>query len=68
MRQLTFKISKGRALAFLLILGLIFIPVFLQAKELGEQEVQAAVETWMRYVTADARQDAVIEEMEPRTL
>lgn len=65
MRQLTFKISKGTTLAFILILGLIFIPVFLQAKELGEQEVRAAVETWVRYVTADARPDAVIEKMEP---
>ncbi|MDZ7262044.1 MAG: C10 family peptidase [candidate division KSB1 bacterium] len=63
MRQL--KISKGRALAFLLILGLIFIPVSFQAKELGEQEVRAAVETWVRYVTADARPDAMIEKMEP---
>jgi hypothetical protein len=36
-----------------------------QAKNLSEQEVQAAAETWVHYVTAGARPDAVIERMEP---
>ena len=38
---------------------------FLQARELSEHEVRAAVETWVRHVTADARPDATIERMEP---
>jgi hypothetical protein len=32
---------------------------------LTESEVQNAVETWVRYITADARPDAVVERMEP---
>lgn len=32
---------------------------------IGEEEVRAAVQTWVRYVTADARPDAVIVRMEP---
>ncbi len=44
---------------------LILIPFAVQASELTEQEVQAAVQTWVRSVTADAKPDAVIEIMEP---
>ena len=32
---------------------------------LTEEEVRAAVQTWLRNVTADARPDAVVEKMEP---
>jgi hypothetical protein len=32
---------------------------------LTESEVTTAVETWVRYITADARPDAVVERMEP---
>jgi hypothetical protein len=48
-----------------LLLWMIVIPILLQAKELKEYEVRAAVETWVRYITAAARPDAVIEKMEP---
>jgi hypothetical protein len=51
----------GLVLAF----GLIVAPTAVQAGRIGEQEVRGAVETWVRYVTADARPDAVIERMEP---
>jgi len=44
---------------------LILIPAFLQAKEMTENEVSSAVQTWVRHVTADARPDAVVEKMEP---
>jgi hypothetical protein len=65
MKQIN-KFSKaGRFLGLLLILYLILTPTSLQAGGFGEQEVRAAVETWVRHVTADARPDAVIEKMEP---
>ena len=35
------------------------------AKQLTEGEVAQAVQTWVRYFTADAKPDAVIERMEP---
>lgn len=44
---------------------LILIPGLMQAKELSEQQVRSAVETWVSHVTADARPDAVVEKMEP---
>jgi hypothetical protein len=69
MKQITNKMSKASwALRLLLVLSLILVPPFLQAKELTELEVRAAVETWVRYVTADARPDAVVEKMEPYTV
>jgi hypothetical protein len=52
-------------LRIVLVLSLVFTPVLLEARELTEQEVRAAVQTWVRHVTADARPDAVIEKMEP---
>lgn len=55
----------NHALLISFIICLILVPSFLEAKELVEQEVRAAVETWVRQVTADARPDAVIERMEP---
>jgi hypothetical protein len=44
---------------------LILWPGLLQAKALDEMKVKSAVQNWVRYVTADARPDAVIESMEP---
>jgi hypothetical protein len=66
MKQIANKATKAsRFLWLLLLLCQILVPIFLQARELGEQEVRAAAKTWVRYVTADARPDAVIERMEP---
>jgi hypothetical protein len=66
MKQMTNKVPKaGCQLALTLFFCLMLAPGFLQAKELSEREVSAAVETWVRYVTADARVDAVVEQMEP---
>jgi hypothetical protein len=66
MKQITPSISKaGWFLGLLLLLTMLLTPSPLQANGFGEQEVRAAVETWVRYVTADARPDAVVERMEP---
>jgi len=54
-----------RRLELSIVLCLVFLPVCLHAEELTEREVQTAVETWVRYVTSDAKPDAVIEQMEP---
>lgn len=55
----------GQYLWLSLTLCLIFVSAFLRAGELSEQDVEVAVETWVRYVTADARPDAYIVKMEP---
>jgi len=47
------------------VLGLMVEPV--KAKHLQREEVVQAVQTWVRYVTADAKPDAVIERMVPYT-
>ena len=66
MKRITNKVFRAsRSLGLLLVLCLIFGPALLQAGEFGEHEVRTAVETWVRYVTADARPDAFIEMMEP---
>jgi hypothetical protein len=52
-------------LALLLGVGAALIPAPAQAGHIGEREVRSAVEIWVRYVTADARPDAVVERMEP---
>jgi hypothetical protein len=66
MKQLKNRFLMAKLfLAAILIFGLIVVPGFLQAKELGERDVSAAVQTWVRYVTADAREDAVVEKLEP---
>jgi len=66
MKQITPSISKaGWFLGLLLLLTMLLTPSPLQANGFGEQEVRAAVETWVRHVTADARPDAVVERMEP---
>jgi hypothetical protein len=60
----TFSKANWRLL-FILTFCLILMPGFIQAKELTENQVRSAVETWVRNVTAHARPDAVIERMEP---
>jgi len=59
------RLRASACAAFLLALSLILTPGPVEARGRGEQEVRAAVETWGRYVTADARPAAVIERMEP---
>ena len=66
MKGIANKIPRAnRPWVSILLFWLILTPVFSQAKELGEQQVRSAVQTWVRYVTADARPNAVIERMEP---
>jgi hypothetical protein len=48
-----------------LLLAVCLAPTPTKAGSIGETEVRAAVETWVRYVTADARPNAVVERMEP---
>jgi len=68
MKNIINRRSKSyRTLGMHLVLCLILVPTILQARDLTEPEVRSAVETWVRYVTADARPDAVIEKMEPFT-
>lgn len=43
----------------------VLMPVALKAGEMTEPEVRAAVQTWVRHVTAEAKPDAVIERMAP---
>jgi PKD repeat protein len=57
--------AAGVCLGLLLALGLLLLPRSAQAGRIEEAEVRAAVETWLRYATADARRDAVVERMEP---
>lgn len=49
----------------LLVTTLASIPLPVHADQYGADEVRAAVETWVRFVTADARPDAAVERMEP---
>jgi hypothetical protein len=65
MKQLTTKFIYKRFFFLLLTIYLLLVPCSLHAKGLGEQEVRAAVETWVRYVTADAQLNAIIVRMEP---
>lgn len=59
------RLRASVCVAFLLALSVILTPGPVEARGRGEEEVRAAVETWVRYVTADARPAAVIEPMEP---
>jgi hypothetical protein len=62
----TYKVLRTyRLLRFLMVMYLIFSPVLLHADALTEPEVRAAVQIWVRHVTADSDPDTVIEEMEP---
>ncbi len=47
-----------------LLLIFLLIPLTLLAETLSENEVKSAVETWVSYVTADAKPNAIIQEME----
>lgn len=58
------KNLTGGILILFITLALITMQLELQARELKEQEVRKAVETWVRYVTADAKPNAIIELME----
>lgn len=60
--------STRRALNCLSMLLLFLCTSLLQAREVNESAVQTAVETWVRYVTADARPNAVVERMEPHVI
>jgi len=69
MKKRRSKDSKANwLLGLALVLYLLFTPGDTDARELDEEEVQAAVQTWVRHVTADARPDAVIQRMEPYVL
>jgi hypothetical protein len=52
-------------LGLALVVYLLFIPYDTEARGLAEEKVRAAVQTWVRQVTAEARPDALIERMEP---
>jgi hypothetical protein len=49
----------------LLLLSIILMPNPSVARVISKSDVQAAVQTWVREITADAKPDAVIERMEP---
>lgn len=60
-------------LCSLLTMCLLLSPTILQvdsmkADDMSDEEVKNAVETWVRFVTADARPDAAIEKIEPYTI
>ena len=58
--------SQRCKIIFLCIMSvIIFCSTSLMAREFDESEVRTAVETWVRYVTADARPNAFIQKMEP---
>ncbi len=58
--------SKIRSAVLLITLWLLFFVAFsVDARGFIDDEVKAAVETWVRQVTADSRDDAVVERMEP---
>ncbi len=65
MKRTKNNISRtGRWLISILVFCLVLTPALLQARELDAGEVRAAVQTWVRHVTADAQPEAVIERME----
>ncbi|MBC8526498.1 MAG: C10 family peptidase [Candidatus Cloacimonetes bacterium] len=57
--------NKNKIIINSILLILLLLPLSLLSKTISEYEVKSAVETWVRYVTADARPDAYIEKMEP---
>jgi len=59
----TTRAQIAAAIACMLAVALGVAP--LEAKEIPSQDVTAAVETWVRHVTADARPDADLERLEP---
>jgi len=59
------NINKLKYVILITFVLVLLSPAFVQADRLTEQQVRAAVTTWVRYVTADARPDAQIEYMQP---
>jgi hypothetical protein len=60
------RLLQTRWMAILLSVTLpIFLTQSLQAREMTENQVRAAVQTWVRSVPAQARPDAFIQRMEP---
>ena len=69
MNTMTTRALRPRAMMMLCGLWSVALTaVPLHADQIAERDVIAAVETWVRYATADARPDAVIEELEPHTV
>ena len=58
-------IVAGVVVEIFSIFYLLLLPLSSLARELSREEVKEAVKTWVRYVTAAARPDAIIERMEP---
>ncbi|HVO74283.1 MAG TPA: C10 family peptidase [Ignavibacteriaceae bacterium] len=67
MKRLIIKCIEKRGFFLLLTIYLLAVPSSILGKELGQQEVRSAVETWVHFITADARPDAIVEKMEPYT-
>ena len=67
MMKTNFGIGGGRGALFMicLALGIALVATGLDAKQMRESEVRAAVETWVRTMTPDARPDAIVGTMEP---
>jgi hypothetical protein len=59
------RTTAARVITLLIVLSSVIASGSLIAGPLNQQEIRPAIETWVRYVTADARPDAVIEDMEP---
>ena len=55
----------NRLIAGLLLICFGLFPLMGYTATLGEQQIRSAVETWVRHVTADAKLDATIMQMEP---
>jgi len=59
------RLDCSRLARMALSLWLLAGPASVSAAPVTQEHVAKAVETWVRYVTADARPDAVIERLEP---
>ncbi len=64
-----YKVNYIRLIEILTLAILFSVPnwssVTARAAERSPKDVEAAVETWVRHVTADAHQDAIIDSLEP---
>ncbi len=69
MKTLINRENKKRLYLILsVVVFVIFAPSPAKCKPLSETDVRLAVRTWVRQVTADAKPDAVIEQMEPHNV
>jgi hypothetical protein len=59
------KTVTAQVVTILIFLSLLMAPDNLISKSLSKDVIRPAVETWVRYVPADARSDAIVERMEP---